>query len=165
VADSSDYFEYYHATAREKLRALSDKELDTYQRYFAELLPRTQERSNMWRAADGRLTLLNAEIDRRRADQQHRENLAQGKKTLDISAKTLSWTKVAAAAAIFGVLVGGIALLHQIKTSGDAPSVASPSPGAFPATTETPSELPSSAAITASSTPSPTPESDQTSPP
>jgi hypothetical protein len=164
----------YKDTAPEKLAAMSDETLDACHRYFLDLHPGLSGRVHEPRrlAAEGRIALLKAEIDRRRVENQterhHGQVMKQGKDTLEVSSDTLCWTKVAAIAAIGGVLIGLIALAYQIASSRNPPVLtATPSPASSPQTTATISESRARAvnSNTATPSPSPTAETESTTPP
>ncbi|HYR23566.1 MAG TPA: hypothetical protein VEP30_11665 [Chthoniobacterales bacterium] len=170
VADLANFDEAYKATAPEKVRDMSDEALDMHHRYFVDILPelgRVAGVAWMKPAAEGRIALLSAEIDRRRAERystaQHEETMKLGGKTLGVGKKGLSWARIAGVAGIAAVLIAAASLGVQIYFSKNPPSqTVAPSPTSSPQTTATISELPESAASSNSATPSQSPMAETT---
>jgi hypothetical protein len=158
--DLRPFYKVTETTKPEKLRSIPTiEQLEKYYNFLA------QYREGGWLSdrnledtcAD-RMAAIRGEIESRRLEEhskrQHGEAMSLGEQTLKTSSQTLCWTKVAAVAAIVGVIVTLILGIAQIWLSNTGTSKAvRASPMSSPRTITPKSESPVPAATASISTP------------
>jgi hypothetical protein len=154
--------EIVDALESDKLPHLTLEQLETYHALMSQIRRFAMGRGQSGDGEKYFLGILNQAIATKRAEAQaerhHGEAMGQGKQTLDASTQTLCWTKIAAVAAILGVIVTVILVILQIWLSNTGTSTVDRAlPTSSPQTTATISESPARAATTSTATPLPKP--------
>ena len=167
--DLRGFYQVVEATTAEELRLIPT--IEQLEKYYS-FLARFREGSwlsdqNLQDTCSDRMVAIRGEIQSRRmeahSERQHGEAIALGQQTLKTSSQNLCWTKVAAVAAIVGVIVTLILGIAQIWLSNTGTSKAGrASPMSSPRTITPKSESPVPAATASISTPSPKPSAIET---
>ncbi len=149
--DLRGFYQVVGATTPEKLRLIPTiEQLEKYYSFLAQFREGGWlSDQNLQDTCADRMAAIRSEVQSRRmeahSERQHGEAIALGQKTLKTSTQNLCWTKVAAVAAIVGVigtLVLGISQIWLANTGTSKPGRASPIPS--PRTTTPKPESPAS---------------------
>ena len=160
VYDPAEFHRILQETEPEKLSQLSLDQLRDYYSRLLELRNWISDNRNIERCRD-HIAQIRREFELRRLEiqdrQYHSEVIDLGNQTLDVSTRTLSWTKVAAWAAVAGVVITIVLGIVQIWIANIEPSRTNPaSRKSLPQTTAPISVSPVPEVISSIAIPSPT---------
>ena len=154
ITDQSEFWKIVEATKPEKLRALSDEEIQDCQNYFLETLDSTAPAYESV-TASLRLILLRGEIDLRHSDARHRQTQRLARWAIGVGILSAVVILSAVAAIVFG-LANRPTPEHVPAAATEAteiPAIIVPTPAALPTTTPM---------VTASATTTPAPTASPT---
>jgi hypothetical protein len=166
VEDVAAFRKAKSETEPDKLDSLALGDLQSYYQELSQIVLRIEDGRCVSQCRD-RIELLRREIELRRieerSERQHQEAMKQGSETLGVSDETLCWTKVAAVAAVIGVIATVLFGILQIWLSNTGTSrVDQASPRSSLQTTTPTAASPEPEASSSTSTASPEPAAEVT---